>query len=226
MTIDEFRQLETHKSSYHRYIYEFKGVLQTVSKKRGRNQHQPSGSGPKKLIKCYCDATEAGNVTREMNHFSRLGSQQGSDDEDARSNACVHDEPSARFVQVIDSSSGLPHVLVVALRDMREGEEVVVDYGADYFENMEALEEGEDRLGSIEVELKEEIGRSIALSNENSILKGELRKAIEEKESLKRQLSEVLAKLHVVQQTGVLCLSESELKRSSNGASGGSSAGL
>ena len=53
---------------------------------------------------CY----EAGNITWELNHHT------GS--------------PNVQFVQVVNMQTGLKNVLVVALADIREGEEATIDY--------------------------------------------------------------------------------------------------
>ena len=100
-TVEEFQAVErTHHPSYHRFVFEFKEA-------DGRS--------------CYVDATEAGNITREMNHYEGV-SPTGA--------------PNVQFVQVVDVRTGLPHVLVVALADIREGKEATLDYGPDYFPNL------------------------------------------------------------------------------------------
>ena len=65
---DEFNLLKTAGSAYHNHVFEFKlpRNLLPVQRKRGRGQ---PGAGP---ASCFCDATEAGNATREINHFAAL----------------------------------------------------------------------------------------------------------------------------------------------------------
>ena len=169
MTTDEFMLLPTASSSYHRFIYEFKGIP-AAKKGRKRSIHdQWNGAEHDHPTSCFCDATEAGNVTRDINHFSRVLLGDEPDEDASLAFDEGHASASARFVQTIDERTGLPHILVVALRDLAAGEEVVIDYGADYFTNINNMEETEElrrQLEAVEAQLKGEIAASRAVRQE------------------------------------------------------------
>ena len=134
-TVDEFNLLKTAGSMYHNRVFEFKlpQNLLPVQRKRGRSQPGPGHAS------CYCDATEAGNATREINHFAALD-----DDSDAVGSSAEysgHSSASARFVEAIDGRTGLPHVLVFSTRAMQAGEEGTIEYGANFFDTMQHQEE-------------------------------------------------------------------------------------
>ena len=98
--------LETASLPYHRFIFEFKGIQPPPKKASGgarkrRRRGQLREEEVSEPLSCYCDATEAGNVTRDMNHFSRiLVGNEGEDHEAPAAQSKGNDSASARFVQV------------------------------------------------------------------------------------------------------------------------------
>ena len=136
-TLDEFNLLKTAGSAYHNRIFEFK-LPPSLQRKRGR------GRPDLEPASCFCDATEAGNATREINHFAAL------DDEGAdTAGSPGHRSASARFVETIDDRAGLPYVLLFSTRAMHVEEEVTIDYGPSFFDAMQNTEEVESLKGKL-----------------------------------------------------------------------------
>ena len=121
----------------HNRIFEFK-LPPSLQRKRGR------GRPDLEPASCFCDATEAGNATREINHFAAL------DDEGAdTAGSPGHRSASARFVETIDDRACLPYVLLFSTRAMHVEEEVTIDYGPSFFDAMQNTEEVESLKGKL-----------------------------------------------------------------------------
>jgi hypothetical protein len=197
----EFDRLPTSASSYHRYVYEFKGVpppppvaapphRRLSSLRFSKKKSVP----PAPVAPFLVDATEGGNATREINHYEDLraaGSSSGNaGDSDGDSSESEggggSSTANALFIEVYDYRRNLPCIIVIATRDIPKDEEITLDYNAaTYFEKMENMEEIEELKRA--AELQEERIQKLELQllvkdQENAVLQQRIQAALQGKE--------------------------------------------
>lgn len=113
--------------------------------KKSRQQRQQGLSGDYLFDMgddLFLDAedTDVGSWCRFMNHASEIKTTGGDDGQDTYSRICNVETKCSRLLYCEDGSNGqdvvMPRLWFIALRDIAVGEELLYDYGEDYWADM------------------------------------------------------------------------------------------